>query len=84
MAAARQYAVQVRDVVRAVAAKQGGGLAGAPKATRVVINTVALVVGVLCKLLVDKGVVTDAELADAFGVVQADAYADEPAEPAAG
>ena len=81
MATARQYASQVYDGQRAIAAKMGVVLDTEAKGIRVVLKCTSVIFGVLMKLLVDKGLLTNADLTDAFAFVQSDSYPDEPIDP---
>lgn len=81
MATAKQYASQVFDVQRAIARKMGMTLAQESKGVRVLVKSTSIVIGVLMKLLVDKAVLTNAELTGAFAFVNDDTYPDEPIVP---
>lgn len=59
----------------------GVSFAGSDKKTRVLIRVVLGVFATLIKLLVDKGVLTDAEVQAALSTSAGDAYTDEPLEP---
>lgn len=80
MATAKQYASQVYDGQLAIASKMGVTISAEGKPTRAVVKSSSIVMGVLMKLLVDKGLLTNAELSDAFAFVQADEYLDEPVD----
>lgn len=81
MASAKQYLVQLKQVLQAVAFKMGHDLTETQKSDRVLVNSLGLTVAVLMKLLVDKGIVTNAELSAAFDFVRDDGYDDEPSLP---
>jgi hypothetical protein len=76
MATVKAYVAAMRAAQQGVAAKLGSSLAD--KRTQVTVTSVLAVQAVLVKLLVDKGVVTDAELQAALNTAQGDAYPDEP------
>lgn len=76
MATVKQYVVNMRMAQRDVAIKLGSGLND--KRSQVLVTSVLAILGVLIKLLVDKGVVTDLELQNALNSAQADTYSDEP------
>lgn len=81
MATARFYANQLSARVGKVAFAFGVDVSGIDKQTRVMFRTIMIVLGVLVKIMVDKGVVTDAELGAAFDTVAGDTYPDEPVNP---
>lgn len=81
MATAKVYATQVYEIQKAIALKMGIYVAGESKQVRVVLKSTSIVFGVLMKLLVDKGLLTNAELTAAFDFVGGDAYDDEPVVP---
>lgn len=81
MTTTRQYTARLRQVVLRVGMKMGADLTGTSKTTRVVILACLVPVAVLTKVLVDKGIVTDAELNAAFAGAEADDQDDEPQLP---
>lgn len=81
MATIPQYVRQMRTTTRAVARKLGADIVYREKGQRVILNALLVVIGTLVKLLVTKGVFTDAELVDALDTVRAAAYDEEPDEP---
>lgn len=81
MATVKQYVQQVRDAQRAIARKFGCDVYATDKQTRVAILSVLCLLAVLIKTLVDKGLITDAELKATLDAAAADAYPDEPTEP---
>lgn len=81
MATTKQYAKNVRDAMRTIARKMGLYVDSSDKTLRVVASAVAVPIGVLAKVLVDKGVVTDAELQAALNAAAADDYPEEPNDP---
>jgi len=76
MATVKAYVVAMRTAQQGVAIKLGSSLSD--KRTQVMVTSVLAIVGVLVKLLVDKGVLTDQELQAALNTAQADGYPDEP------
>lgn len=76
--------VRLRTFQRVVGLKLGVELRGEPKGMRVLAGSSSASLAVLLKLLVDKGLITDAELADAYSLTESDSYDDEPADPAPG
>lgn len=80
MATAKQYVVQLRSAQNAIGLKLGVDLTTAPKATRVATLSVLALIGVLVKVLVDKGVVTNNELTTELNAAIADVWPDEPVE----
>ena len=79
MATVKQYVVAMRTAQKQVGIKLGSGLSD--KRSQVLVTSVLAILGVLVKLLVDKGVVTDAELQTALDAAMADTYPDEPDQP---
>jgi hypothetical protein len=79
MATVKAYVVAMRTAQKQVGLKLGSGLGD--KRAQVLVTSVLAILGVLIKLLVDKGIVTDAELQAALNAAQADTYADEPDDP---
>lgn len=71
MAALKVYATNLWKVQRAVCAKLGLQVASAPLSERALAVSGDILLGTLCKLLVDKGLVTDAELNAAFNATAA-------------
>jgi hypothetical protein len=77
----RTYSGWITAASAAVARKMGINVAGSSKEARVQARiTIGLIAG-LVKLLVDKGVLTDAEVQALLGGYGGDTYAPEPAEP---
>lgn len=77
----QQYVAAIMQREQIVAAKAGVDLSATGKEMRVLNRCMVVLVSVLCKAIVDKGVVTDAEmlaLLDAAGSV---AWADMPLNP---
>jgi hypothetical protein len=81
MATVKAYATQLTQRARVVARMFGADPERSSKELRVLLRTVQIELAVVVKLLVDKGVVTDAELIAAFDAAAADLYPDEPNEP---
>lgn len=80
MATAREYATQAWAIEKAIAAKMGLQLEMASKDQRITVRSLLLIIAVLMKLLVDKGVLTNAELTGAFAFIRDDTYPDEPVD----
>jgi hypothetical protein len=76
MAGVKAYVIAMRTAQQGVAMKLGSSLGD--KRSQVLVSSVLAVLGVLVKLLVDKGVITDQELQAALNTAQGDAYPDEP------
>lgn len=76
MATVKAYVVAMRKAQRGIAVKLGSSLED--KRAQVIVASCLALQGVLIKLLVDKGVVTDAELQAALDAAEAAAYEDEP------
>ncbi len=84
MATVKQYVTQIWDRQRVIGRKLGSDVGRVDKQTRVLVLSIDVIIAVIVKVLVDKGVVTDAELLAALDAARDDIYADEPTEPAAG
>lgn len=80
MATAKQYVTQLRNAKLAIGSKLGVDLTTAPKPDRVESLSVLALIGVLVKVLVDKGVVTNNELTTELNAAIADVWPDEPVE----
>jgi hypothetical protein len=78
MTAISVYADALKQSAAVVARKMGVNFAGASKETRVIVRVTLGVFATLIKLLVDKGVFTDAEVQAAFDATAGSAYTDEP------
>lgn len=76
MATVKTYVANMKPVARQIAVKYGSS--GDEKTLRVAVITMLTMLAVVIKLLVDKGVVTDAELQTAFGQTGNDGYDEEP------
>lgn len=63
-----------------IARKFGSNLDGAGKQTRILNLALLTLIAVLIKTLVDKGLITDAELTATLNAARDDLYADEPTE----
>jgi hypothetical protein len=72
MASVRQYQATLRSWQNWVAVQMGTDLTTAPVALRAIAAADAAILGVLVKALVDKGVVTEAEIAAAADSATAD------------
>lgn len=66
MAALKSYATNLWKAQRVLCQKLGLQVASAPLSERALAVSGDILLGTLCKLLVDKGLVTDAELNSAF------------------
>lgn len=70
--------MQRQDVI---AGKYGCDVSRASKTTRVLNKSILVLLAVLVKTLVDKNIITDAELNATLNAARDDVYADEPMEP---
>jgi hypothetical protein len=77
----QQYTNALKQSSAAVARKMGVHFAGSDMPTRVMIRVILGLFATLIKLLVDKGVITDAEVQAALTAATGDVYTEEPAEP---
>jgi hypothetical protein len=76
MATVRQYVTQIRAAQDGVAGRLGSSVND--KRLRIVLTMAAIPAGVVMKLLVDKGLITNAELTTTFNDAVADAWPEEP------
>jgi hypothetical protein len=81
MATLAQYNNALKQSSAAVARKMGVHFAGADMQTRVMVRVILGMFATLIKLLVDKGVLTDAEIQTAFDAAAGTAYTPEPSVP---
>lgn len=81
MASLATYVGQLWDRQRTIAVKFGADLSRADKQTRVLDRSLLVLLATVIKTLVDKGVLTDAELLATLDTARDAAYADEPIEP---
>lgn len=81
MATVKQYTTRLRSAHERIALKLGTDMVSAPKELRVAVTGGLVLLAVVVKTLVDKGVVTDAELNATFTAVEEALYDDEPANP---
>lgn len=81
MASYRQYAGQLWTTQKAVALRLGSDLSTADKRTRIVMQSLLAVVAIVVKALVDKGVLTDQELANARNAVLNETWPEETDDP---
>ena len=81
MATVKQYMQILRDRQAVIANKFGADVTRIDKQSRVLNLALLALLAVLIKTLVDKGVVTDAELTATLNTARDDAYAGEPAAP---
>jgi hypothetical protein len=75
------YVQALRDRQTVIARKLGSDVSRSDKQTRVVNLSVLTLLATVIKTLVDKGVITDAELLATLDAARDDAYTDEPVEP---
>jgi hypothetical protein len=80
MATVKQYIAALRQRQDVIAVKYGCDIARADKQTRVVNLSILALLAVIVKALVDKGVITDAELTATLNAARDDVYDDEPVE----
>ena len=81
MATIKQYIVNMRTAQRAIGTLLGVDVGRIDKQSRVVLLAGDAISAVICKTLVDNGVITDAQLAATLDAAMADVYDDEPNEP---
>lgn len=81
MATIKQYVTQLRGRQEVIARKLGCDITRSGKSDRVQQLADLVLLAVLIKTLVDKGVITDAELIATLNAARDDAYDDEPIEP---
>lgn len=81
MATVKQYVQQMLDRERVIARKFGVDLSQADKQTRVLNLAFLALLAVVVKTLVDKGVITDADLTATLNAARDDTYEDQPIEP---
>jgi hypothetical protein len=81
MATVKTYVTQLQNRQIVIARKFGCDIAQADKQTRVLNLSVLALLAVVIKTLVDKGVITDAELLATLDAARDDTYPDEPMEP---
>lgn len=78
MATIAQYVNRMRIVHSQVGAKLGTDVSGLPKGLRASDMAILVVIAVVLKTVVDKGLVTDAELLAQLDALADGSYADEP------
>lgn len=76
MASVRTYVSQIRTAQDGIAQRLGSSVSD--KRLRIVLVLAAVPCGVVMKLLVDKGIVTNAELTTTFNDAVADVWPEEP------
>jgi hypothetical protein len=81
MATVGQYLVQLQQAGGKMAGQMGVDVTRSMKSDRVVARATLGLLAVLIKLLVDKGVITDADLLTAYGAAGGGSYTPEPDEP---
>lgn len=81
MATIGQYVTQMGNAQKKIARKLGYDLASGPLEQRVPVLVCDVMIAVVLKALVDKGVVTDAELVAALNSVRDDTYDTQPTDP---
>lgn len=81
MPTVKAYVAALSNRQQAIAMKYGADVTRTSKTTRVAIKSVLVLLAVVVKTLVDKGVVTDAELTATLDAARDDTYDDEPVEP---
>jgi hypothetical protein len=75
------YVQQMRDRQAVIARKLGSDIGQVDKQTRVANLSLLVLLAAVIKTLVDKGVITDAELLATLNAARDDTYADEPLNP---
>lgn len=78
MTTVAQYQDALRQSAAAVSRKMGANFSGTDKQTRVIVRVTLGVFATLIKLLVDKGLITDAEIQAALTAAATTGYTDEP------
>lgn len=78
----KQYIQALRNRQNLIAKQFGSDITGADKPSRVANLALLVLLAVLIKVLVDKGVITDAELTAALDLARDDNWPDEPSYPA--
>ena len=81
MPTVKAYVTALSNRQQVIAMKYGADLNRTSKTTRVAIKSVLVLLAIVIKTLVDKGVVTDAELTATLDAARDDAYPDEPVDP---
>lgn len=81
MATVKQYIAALQDRQIVIARKFGVDVTRSDMQARVLNLALLCLLAVLIKALVDKGVITDAELTATLNAARDDAYPREPAEP---
>jgi hypothetical protein len=81
MATVPQYVSALRARQRVVAQKYGIWLPSSSFEIRTIFGIVNATIAVILKLLVDKGVVTDQEITDAFDTAMGETFGQEPTVP---
>lgn len=79
----RQYFDQLRISSRGMSGKFGVDMRMGSRESRTILAVVGAALAAILKLLVDKGVVTDAEVQAAFQAAAGDTWDPEPDEPPA-
>jgi len=77
----KQYTTRLRSGVQKVALRFGTDLNGSTKTLRAVVMGVLVMIAVVVKTIVDKGVVSDAELLATFQAAEDEAQDGEPDLP---
>ena len=81
MATVKQYVHELRERAVIIALKRDVDVRGADKQTRVLFLSILTILAVVVKVLVDKGFLTNAELAAGLDAARDDTYDREPTEP---
>ena len=81
MPTVKQYVTALSNRQQVIATKYGADITRTSKANRAAIKSLLVLLAIVIKTLVDKGVVTDAELNATLDAARDDAYDDEPVEP---
>lgn len=80
MATVKQYVAALEQRQEVIAVKFGSDMTRAAKPLRVLNKSLLVLLAVLVKTLVDKGVITDQDLNTTLNSARDDAYDDEPME----
>lgn len=81
MASIPAYVDALKDAAVAVAYKRGVQVTKSDKNTRVLVLALLTIVAAVVKAIVDKGLLTNAELQATLDLASGDAYPDEPIQP---
>jgi hypothetical protein len=81
VATVKQYGTRLWRAYRTLGRAMGVDLGSMPKETRVLVKATCAILGTLLKVLVDRNVVTDAQLEAGYAAAEVELYPDEPVDP---